>query len=102
MLILKMMAASLSTGGDWFSRNREVNDLLRLDDCEISAEEFEKQIQQTSQVFAMDMLLLKFVQGLPVVGILGGAANPLYYSRVMRYVQLKYRRRYLLKLQKNM
>lgn len=102
MLILKMMAASLSTGEEWFSRNREINDWLRLDDREIAAEEFEKQIQQTSQVFAVDMLLLKFIQGLPVVGILGGVANPLYYSRVMRYVQLKYRRRYLLKLQKNM
>jgi len=102
VLILKMMAASLSTGQEWFSRNREVNDWLRLEDRCISDTEFERQIQQTSQVFAMDMLLLKFIQGLPVVGILGGAANPLYYSRIMRYVQLKYRRRYLLKLQNDM
>lgn len=100
MLILKMMAASLSTGGDWFSRNREINDWLRLDSREVSDEEFEKQIQITANVFAVDMLLLKFIQGLPVVGILGGAANPLYYTRVMRYVQLKYKRRYLLKLHK--
>lgn len=102
MLILKMMAASLSTGGDWFSRNREVNDWLRLDNRDISREEFEKQIRITSEVFAVDMLLLKFIQGLPVVGILGGAANPLYYNRIMRYVQLKYKRRYLLQLQKEM
>ena len=101
LLILKMMAASLSTGGDWFSRNREVNDLLRLDSREISEAEFEAQIRKTSEVFAVDMLLLKFIQGLPMVGILGGAANPVYYSKVMRYVQLKYRRRYLLKLQKD-
>lgn len=45
----------------------------------------------------MDMLLLKLIPGLPVVGILGGAANPVYYSKVMKYVQLKYRKRYLLK-----
>lgn len=101
MLILKMMAASLSTGEEWFSRNREVNDWLRLEDREISEEEFENQIQTTSRVFAVDMLLLKFIQGLPAVGVLGGAANPLYYNRIMRYVQLKYKRRYLLKLQKN-
>ena len=101
MLILKMMAASLSTGADWFSRNREVNDWLRLDTRQVTEEEFSKQIQATSEVFAVDMLLLKFIQGLPVVGILGGAANPLYYYKVMRYVQLKYRRRYLLKLQKD-
>jgi hypothetical protein len=43
------------------------------------------------------MLLLKFIQGLPVVGIVGGAANPVYYSKIMKYVQLKYRKRYLLK-----
>lgn len=99
MLILKMMAASLSSGSEWFSRNKEVNDWLRLDSREITDGEFETQLRKTAEVFAVDMLLLKFVQGLPVVGILGGAANPFYYNRVMRYVQLKYRRRYLLKLQ---
>ena len=46
------------------------------------------------------MVVLKFIQGLPVVGILGGAGNPAYYRRVMKYAELKYRRRYLLELQK--
>ena len=57
----------------------------------------EEQIRETASVFAMDMLILKFIQGFPVVGILGGIANPIYYNRVLRYVQLKYRKRYLLK-----
>ena len=48
----------------------------------------------------MDMLILKFIQGLPIVGIIGGAANPVYYRKVMRYVQLMYRKRYLLKQKK--
>lgn len=26
-----------------------------------------------------------------------GAANPVYYQKIMRYVQLKYRKRYLLR-----
>ena len=46
--------------------------------------------------FALDMLVLKFIQGLPVVGVLGGAANPVYYRKIMRYVQLKYKKRYLI------
>ena len=98
MLILKMMAASLSTGEDWFRRNKEVNDWLMKQEQEISDEEFQAQMQATSDVFAVDMLLLKFIQGLPVVGILGGAANPLYYNKILRYVQVKYRKRYLLTL----
>ena len=58
------------------------------------------QIRETASVFAMDMLILKFIQGLPIVGIIGGAANPVYYRKVMRYVQLMYRKRYLLKQKK--
>ena len=102
MLILKMMAASLSTGEDWFRRNKEVNDWILGNQPEILDEAFQAQIQDTASVFAVDMLLLKFIQGLPVVGILGGAANPLYYHRIAAYVQLKYRRRYLLKQQNSL
>ena len=65
--------------------------------AEATDEDFQSQIKATASAFAVDMLLLKFVQGLPVVGILGGAANPVYYRKVMNYVQLKYRKRYLLK-----
>ena len=59
--------------------------------------DFKLQMKETASAFAVDMLLLKFIQGLPVVGVIGGAANPVYYSKVMKYVQLKYRKRYLLK-----
>ena len=96
MIILKMMAAALSTGEDWFHRNKEINDWLLAGQRDITETEFQTQLRQTAEVFAVDMLLLKFIQGLPVVGILGGAANPVYYHRIMAYVQLKYRRRYLL------
>ena len=98
MLILKMMAASLSTGTDWFHRNREVNDWILTGERHVSDTDFQAQIQQTASAFAVDMLLLKFIQGLPVVGLLGGAANPLYYHKILQYIQLKYKRRYLLML----
>ena len=62
---------------------------------EVTEEMLQTQIKLTASAFAMDMLLLKFVQGIPVVGILGGAANPVYYRKILRYVQLKYRKRYL-------
>jgi hypothetical protein len=55
-----------------------------------------EQLQHTSDAFAMDMLLMKFIQGLPIVGIVGGLANPVYYQRILNYVKLKYRKRYLL------
>ena len=97
LLILKMMQTALSSGEDWIGRNREVDQMLELATVDITEDEFKQQEKDTASVFAMDMLLLKFIQGLPVVGIIGGTANPFYYSKVMKYIQLKYRKRYLLK-----
>ena len=97
LLILKMMCTALSDGEDWMTGNAEVDEMLYLETVGITDEIFTQQLQDTASVFAMDMLILKFVQGLPIVGILGGAANPVYYGKVMKYVKLKYRKRYLLK-----
>lgn len=97
IFILKMMQTALSTGENWVTRNAEVDEMLTLEAVGITDEDFKQQMKETSSAFAMDMLLLKFIQGLPVVGIIGGAANPVYYSKVMKYVQMKYRKWYLLK-----
>lgn len=96
IFILKMMQTALSAGEDWVHRNTEVDEMLTLETVGITDEDFKLQMKETASAFAVDMLLLKFIQGLPIVGVIGGAANPVYYSKVMRYVHLKYRKRYLL------
>ena len=99
LLILKMLEASLSTGEEWQQRNADVDRVLLLPERSVADGALKMQLQHTAKAFAMDMLVLKFVQGIPLLGILGGAANPVYYHKVMRYVQLKYRKRYLLQRQ---
>lgn len=95
LLILHMMEAALTNGPAFAEKDAQVEKLLngafRPDEGELQA-----QIQETGRAFAVDMLLLKVVQGIPVVGVLGGMANPVYYNKVMRYVRLKYQKRYLL------
>lgn len=97
VLILKMMAASMSSGRAWVRLNAQVDKMLSGELPEAADAELEAQMKAAASAFAVDMLLLKFIQGTPVIGILGGAANPIYYNKVMKYVQLKYRKRYLLK-----
>ena len=99
LLILKMMAAALLHGEEWLDADGEVNAILNVPDGYVEEEEFQEQLEKTASVFSMDMLVLKFIQGLPLVGIIGGAANPVYYRKVLHYVQLKYRKRYLRNLQ---
>ena len=99
-MILNMMAASLITGEERIEWDDMIDGMIVEMPHNVSQSVLEEQIRETASVFAMDMLILKFIQGLPVVGILGGMANPIYYNRVLKYVQLKYRKRYLLKQMK--
>lgn len=97
LLILKMMEASMQTGEAWETLDQEVDACLCRDGHRgTEEEELNDQIERTALAFATDMLVMKFIQGIPLVGAIGGAANPVYYQKVMRYVQLKYRKRYLL------
>ena len=96
LLILKMMEASLSHGEEWVRVNAEVDRILAKEWHGNHAEDdVTQQIRMTADVFALDMLLAKFIQGLPLIGIVGGAGNPVYYGKVIRYAQLKYHKRYL-------
>ena len=124
--ILKLMETAVLKGEDWEEGNREIDRYIESSAVECAVEEesgteesgeegpgeqqqsetWEKDLRErvkeqtgrTADAFAMDMVLLKFIQGLPVVGSLGGAGNPLYYNKVIKYAELKYRKRYLLKL----
>lgn len=96
-MILNMMSASLITGEERVEWDEMIDGMITESPRNVSQDVLNEQIRETASVFAMDMLILKFIQGFPVIGILGGIANPIYYNRVLRYVQLKYRKRYLLK-----
>ncbi len=97
LFILKMIETAMLSGEDWIVANAEVNQfILQAAHAVPGNDEMKEQIEKTADAFATEMLVTKFIQGLPVVGMLGGAANPVYYRRIMRYVQLKYRKRYLM------
>ncbi|MGI5984198.1 MAG: EcsC family protein [Sakamotonia sp.] len=98
--ILCLLEASVSRGEQWAENNARVDRLIytlvQRKERTISEEELEAQIQAAGNAFAMDMLAAKFIQGLPVVGALGGLSDPVCWKQVMTYVQLKYRKRYLM------
>ena len=97
LFILHMLKASMLNGAGWTEANDAVDAYIREAGHHIpSSKELKAQIEDTANVFATDMLVLKFIQGLPVVGMFGGVGNPVYYQKIMKYVQLKYRKRYLL------
>lgn len=95
--ILSMMEASLTKGPDFATKDAKVDAMIE-EMPPVKDDDLDQQIQKTASAFAEDLLVLKFVQGLPLLGLLGGAANPVYYKKVMGYVDLKYQKRYLIRL----
>ena len=93
--ILTVLEGSMLKGDLWDTCNDLVDSMMSAPAVP-SEEEFKLQLGHTSDAFAVDMLLAKFIQGLPVVGVIGGVTNPVYYRKILSYVRLKYRKRYLL------
>lgn len=93
VFILKIMEAAVQKGEAWAACDRSVEDWIagRQTDEPTEAE----QRTRTAQAFADDLLVAKFIQGLPLVGVIGGLSNPVCYRQVMKYAELKYRKRYL-------
>ena len=56
--------------------------------------------RQTADTLSRELLYLKFLQGIPVAGAVGGAYDAVYMHRVFTYADLKYRRRFLLRRMK--
>lgn len=93
--ILAVLEGSMLKNEMWDTCNDLVNGMM-VSLPVPTEEEMKEQVRHTSDAFALELLLAKFIQGLPVVGVVGGLVNPLYYRRVLNYVKLKYRKRYLL------
>ena len=94
--ILKLMETVMQKADAWNNGNEEIDRMIMEESADIITEETVRlQIAKTSDAFATDMIMLKFIQGIPIVGILGGCGNPVYYHKVMKYVRLKYQKRYL-------
>ncbi len=54
------------------------------------------QMAKTSGALSKELLYMKFLQGIPIVGVVGGAYDAVYMRRISQYARLKYQKRFLL------
>ena len=54
------------------------------------------QILNTSSVLSTELLYMKFLQGVPIVGVVGGAYDVIYMNNISKYARMKYKKRFLL------
>ena len=95
VLALRIIEASLSDGETLLRRNREIDAFFQdgfwLDDTTL-----DQQIQTTARQLSEAMVYSKFLQNIPVAGVVGGAKDGIYLRRVQQYAAIKYRKRFLL------
>lgn len=99
IFILKLIEAALSHEEELAGRNMELNLWIqggRTFDISRSDQE-----RRTSDALSRELLYLKFVQGVPVLGVVGGVSDMVYQKKISDYAALKYKRRFLEKKRQN-
>lgn len=93
LFILKLIEVSMLHGEELMQGNASVDEWI------VSGIEFpngkKEQMERASRVLAKELLYLKFVQGVPVVGILGGVSDVVYQKKIADYAAIKYKKRFL-------
>ncbi|MEG1902302.1 MAG: EcsC family protein [Clostridium sp.] len=92
--ILEMIQTALSYGDDLNVGNQRINDFIENGRL---PEEYrqERRIEETAAVLSNELLYMKFLQGIPLLGAVGGMYDAIYLQKVQKYAKLKYHRRFL-------
>lgn len=93
--ILKLIETALSRGSSLEEKNKAVEIFLEKRTLPESYRR-DEQIELTSSMLSKELLYMKFLQGIPVAGVIGGIYDSVYLNRILRYARLKYRKRFLL------
>lgn len=100
IFILRLIVAGLAEDAEKRKADRLADACIGLAEAEETFS-FEEEVRRAASALSKEMLMAKFVQGLPVIGVVGGMNNPLVYRKVMRYASMKYKKRYLAGKRKN-
>lgn len=96
--MLWLIRTALATGED---RRKMFQERLPSLDFEAfssidSDAELTNEIKKTAKALSDALLVEKFVQGIPVVGVVGGFVNHTVYRKILFFAKLEYKKRYLL------
>ena len=97
--ILLLIQGAVSHGEDMLLMDKKINQYIESS-IWVKEETREETIQKTAGCLSKELLYMKFLQGIPVVGAVGGAYDVIYLKQITEYANLKYERRFLEKIKK--
>ena len=90
------------THGEKLERVNEELNFFMEQGCFSQEERMEEMIRHTAGILSNELLYMKFLQGIPIAGVIGGAGDAVYMNRISEYARLKYHRRFCLERQKGL
>jgi hypothetical protein len=94
--ILLLISSAMSKGEEQKKNDEELEKLGTLLDHNLMKEvDLTAQMKSTSEVLSDAMLTTKFIQGIPIVGAVGGVANYTILNKITSFARIKYKKRYL-------
>lgn len=92
--ILLVIGAGVRNGDELRAADDRVNYFIE-NGTEPDAETMETEIKIAAEGLSGELLYMKFLQGVPIVGVVGGAYDAIYIDRITKYAHMKYNRRFL-------
>lgn len=93
LFILRLIETALLRGEDFQAADDALTHWINTGRGQIVSEKL--QLERTAAALSRYLLYLKFVQGIPLIGVIGGLSDATCLRRVSYYARLKYKRRFL-------
>lgn len=91
--ILLLIQGAVSYGEEMKQVNEKINDFMKNSYLPKNYQR-QEMIQKTAALLSKELLYMKFLQGFPVVGAVGGAYDVIYMKQITEYSNLKYKHRF--------
>ena len=91
--ILKLISTAVCYGEEFERADRELDEIVKTGKFAMPADR-DRLIKEAAGALSKDLLYMKFLQGIPIVGLVGGAYDAVFMQRRGTYAELKYRKRF--------
>lgn len=96
VFLMNLIRVSLAHGKELAAGDEEINRWIEGGDNAPAEKYMIKEVmRRTADRLSEELLYMKFVQGLPIVGVVGGISDCVYLKRITDYAELKFRHRML-------
>lgn len=93
-----LLQAALAPGAEKPLLNSKVDEIAaQIDSGNPPRLDVKEEMKAASSSFSEALLTAKFIQGMPIIGAVGGFVNHSYIKKITAYARVKYQKRYLLK-----